>query len=283
MVPESPWSSPSSPLACTVRGCGLQLVRDGRVFRCAGGHAYDVARSGRLNLLQPQDRRSLAAGDGKEAVAARARLMDRGIGRAIVDGVAAQVVALDLPDHSVVVDLGSGTGHVLSAVAAARPMVAIGIDLSAAAGDYAARRFPPPLWITANADRRLPLADCGVTLVISVHGRRNPVECARVLAPGGFLLVAVPAPDDLIELRTLVGGARVERARDDSVLRDHAAGFVLIDRRRMAGRHLLDRDAVVDVLRSTYRGARHRTAAAVAALTSLNATVASDLFVFERR
>ena len=40
--------------------------------------AFDVARSGYVNLLQPQDKRSKTPGDTPEAVAARRRFLDRG-------------------------------------------------------------------------------------------------------------------------------------------------------------------------------------------------------------
>ena len=65
-------------LICPVRGCGLALTRDEKRAFCSRGHSFDVARSGYINLLQPQDRRSKEPGDTKEAVAARRRLMIAG-------------------------------------------------------------------------------------------------------------------------------------------------------------------------------------------------------------
>ena len=44
-------------LACSVRGCGRPLEKNDRALVCARGHSYDIARSGYVNLLQPQDRR----------------------------------------------------------------------------------------------------------------------------------------------------------------------------------------------------------------------------------
>ena len=82
-----------------------------------------------------------------------------------------------------------------------------------AAIERAARHFPDRIWVVANADRRLPLLDRSVDLALSIYGRRNPAEVARVLAAAGYLLVAVPAADDLIELRELVQGRRFERDR----------------------------------------------------------------------
>ena len=64
-------------LLCTVRTCHQPLVREERRVICARGHSFDVARSGYINLLQPQDRRSKQPGDTADAVAARRRLHDR--------------------------------------------------------------------------------------------------------------------------------------------------------------------------------------------------------------
>jgi 23S rRNA (guanine745-N1)-methyltransferase len=268
-------------LACTVRDCGLALVRTDRAWRCARGHTYDVARSGYVNLLQPQDRKSADAGDRKTSVDARARLFALGIGRALVDEIVRRAAAVRVADRTpAIVDLGSGTGDVLGKLAHTHGIDGIGIDLSTAAAAYAARRFPGLTWVVANADRRLPLLDRCLDLVLSVNGRRNPAECARVLKPGGLLLVAIPAPDDLAELRELVQGARVERDRADALLAEHAPCFTLRERASIRERRLLDGDALRDLLRGTYRGERQRSADRVGALADLEVTLASDLFLF---
>nr|AQQ75046.1 hypothetical protein [uncultured bacterium] len=248
---------------------------------CGARHSFDIARSGYVNLLQPQDRRSRAAGDPVAAIDARAALLAAGVGRALIDAIAQRVSALDLGAHPVIVDLGCGSGDALAAVAGAG--TGIGIDLSTAAVDRAARRFPGRLWVVANADRRLPLLDRSVDLVMSIHGRRNPSETARVLRRGGSLLVAVPAPDDLIELRELVQGARVERDRSNLVVTEHAPLFEAAGRSVVRETRELDRDALLRLLHGTYRGVRRAAAARVSTLTRLSVTLASDLLVFRVR
>jgi 23S rRNA (guanine745-N1)-methyltransferase len=259
-----------------------------------------VARSGYLNLLQPQDRKSVSAGDSNASIDARARLLARGVGRALVDEVVRRVVAAGPnrlrqgyggpPKRSakaegpglrtpVVVDIGSGSGDVLGELARVRPIEGIGIDLSTAATAHAARRFPELTWVVANADRRLPLLDHSADLIMSVHGRRNPAECARVLKPGGWLIVAVPAPDDLVELREHVQGARVERDRGDALIAEHAPFFTVRERAVVRERLKLDRDALRDLLRGTYRGERRSAAARVEALAELEVTIASEVFL----
>ena len=277
------------PLACTVRGCGEPLERHGRTFGCGRGHVFDIAKRGYVNLLQPQDRKSLTSGDSKSAVEARARLLAAGAGRGVfdvfvdrADGILAAMAGGGRP-ASVVIDLGSGAGDVLGELAGRRAIAGVGIDLSVAAAEYASRRFPSITWVVANADRRLPLRSGTVDLVLSAHARRNPAECARVLSPGGTLLVAVPAEDDLIELREALHGTAVAYDRGEALVAEHQAAFTLHDRSTARERRPLDRDALLDVLRATYRGARRSAAAQADALTSIDVTFASELFLFRRR
>ena len=233
-----------------------------------------------MNLLQPQDRRSTAAGDSKTTVETRAQLLDAGVGRTILEQFARRAAALCSDDDPIVVDLGSGDGSLLAALARLRPIAGVGIDLSTAAAAHAARHVPAMTWIVANADRRLPFLDGSVQLVLSFHGRRNAAECARVLAPVGHLLVAVPAPDDLVELREAVGGRSMARSGGDAPLIEHASMFTLIERDTARERHRLGRESLLDLLRATYRGERRSEARQVAALTSMDLTLASDVFVF---
>ena len=269
------------PLSCTVRGCGRALVRDHRRLICEAGHSFDVARTGYVSLLQPQDRRSRMPGDAPEAVAARARLLEAGVGRAAIDAIVARAPAASAT--LVAADLGCGSGELLGALAAARDICGIGIDLSTPALEMAARRHPSLTWVVANADRRLPLLDASVDLVLSLNARRNPAESARVLRPGGLLLVGVPSADDLIELRAAVQGAGIERERTDAVVAAHAGFFSLEERFSAREHQRLQGDALRDLLRSTYRGARASAASRVETLEALEVTLASDVIVMRKR
>lgn len=266
-----------------MRGCGLALQRRDRVFVCDAGHWYDIARSGYVNLLQPQDRRSRAAGDSKAVIEARASLLKAGVGRTLIEALAARAATLDLGDQPVVMDLGCGSGDGLAAIAGRRGSTGIGIDLSTAAVERAARQFPDVTWVVANADRRLPVLDGSVDLVASIHGRRHPDEAARVLAPGRYLLIAVPAADDLIELRELVQGQRIEHDRSDAVLAEHESRFEVIERSVTRETVELDRASLLDLLQGTYRGARLATAERVATLTRMRVTMASDVSLLRLR
>ena len=63
------------------------------------------------------------------------------------------------------------------------------------------RGATPAAWVVANADRLLPYADRSFSVILSITARMNAGEFRRVLRDDGRLLVALPAPEDLIELR----------------------------------------------------------------------------------
>jgi len=94
-------------LLCTVRDCRMALVRGNRRFFCPRGHSFDVARSGYINLLKPQDRRSKRPGDMVAAVAGRRRLHDRGVTQPLLQAIA-EIMAASPCDG--VLDAGCGDG-----------------------------------------------------------------------------------------------------------------------------------------------------------------------------
>ena len=261
----------------------MPLARRARAYVCAAGHSFDIARSGYVNLLQPQDRRSLKAGDSKAAVEARAALDRAGVGHTVINAVIDRIAALRLSDDVTAVDLGSGSGEMLSRLCRSPRIRGIGIDLSVAAADFAARRFPELTWIVANADRRLPLRDGSVDVVLSIHGRRNPAECARVLTPAGVLVVTLPAADDLIELRQFVQGRGVERDRVDGMLHEHNIDFQLTERVLVREKLTLERNDLLNLLRGTYRGVRFTLSDRVNAMPQMEVTLSSELCVMKRK
>lgn len=228
---------------------------------CPRGHSFDIARSGYINLLQPQERRAKHPGDTAEAVAARRRIHDRGVTeplrRAMAEATAAN-------SHDVVLDAGCGDGFYLGTLQREVGFDAHGVDISVPAVDAAARRYPACEWVVANADRILPYSDESFSIVLSITGRLNPGEFRRVLKDGGRLLVALAAPDDLIELRGS-GRSRVGRT-----LESFAHGFKLIEERHVSTMADLDASAVRDVLISIYRPMQRRSAEAMRVTLSLD-------------
>lgn len=206
---------------------------------CPRGHSFDISRSGYINLLQPQEKRARIPGDNPDAVAARRRFLDGGHAEPLLH------LIRDLASGESILDVGCGEGYYLGSM---KGKNRCGIDISTAAIDLAARRYRQCEWIVANADRFIPYADRAFATVMSITGRMNGSELRRVLKSDGRMIVAVSAPDDLIELRGRAN--RDRRARTIEMLSDD---FEWVEQRRATARLDLDDAAVRDLLAATYR------------------------------
>lgn len=264
-----------------MRGCGEPLARDRRALRCPRGHAFDLARSGYANLLQPQDRRSHSPGDSKEAALARRRLFAAGRLDPLLSALAEAAAALPLPPAPAILDVGCGEGTVLARLAAALgSREAHGVDISTPAIDLAARAYPGATWIVANADRALPYAGGSFDLALSITARQRPAELRRLLALAGRLLVAVPGPDDLAELREAIGGERRALPGGDRIAESFAPAFALASRHSVSWTVPLDAASLADVLASSYRGARHAARARLGEAAPREVTMSREILTF---
>lgn len=177
-------------LRCPHCSDGLRL--DGRTLRCPQGHAFDVARQGYVNLL---GRAAPRNADTAEMVAARDRFLQAGHYAPIADAIAEELRAAKR-----VLEVGAGTGHYL-ARALGPDALGLATDVSVAAARRAARAHPRVAAVVADTWAGLPVADGAVDAVLCVFAPRNPVEFRRVLADGGRIVVVVPEPGHLAELR----------------------------------------------------------------------------------
>jgi 23S rRNA (guanine745-N1)-methyltransferase len=252
-------------LLCPVRDCHMALVREVRRAFCPRGHSFDVARSGYLNLLQPQERRSRQPGDTTSAIAGRRQLHDSGVTQPLLHAIA-EITAASPRDT--VLDAGCGEGFYLGSLTRQTGCEAHGVDISIPAVDAAARRYPGCEWIVANADRFMPYADRSFSVVLSITARMNAGEFRRVLRDEGRLLVALPAPEDLVELR---GAGRDRVAR---TVETFAHDFTLVEQRRVTTAANLDAAAVEGVLHSIYRPRR------LERVEAMRVTFGLDLLLF---
>lgn len=263
-----------------MRGCALPLDPNERTLRCLNGHAFDLAGTGYANLLQPQDRRSSQPGDRKEAIRARRSLFEKGYAAPLFDRLLA--FARRLGPSPLVLDVGCGEGTHLGRLGERLGIDGSGIDISSEAIAMAAKRYPQMTWVVGNADRWLPYPDGSFDLIASITSRRNPAEFSRVLREGGAVFIAVPASDDLAELREAVQGESGERSRTETVRRELADRFRLESSETVREQRTLERDELLDLLQATYRGLRHSERQRVEWLERMTVTFAWDVMVFRR-
>jgi 23S rRNA (guanine745-N1)-methyltransferase len=200
-------------LRCPI--CHAGFAEDGAGLRCAGGHAFDRARQGYVNLLAG---RAPRAADTPDMVAARAALLSSGafdfLTRAVAAAAAARSGGWPHPP-GLVVDAGGGTGHYLAAVLSELPgHHGVTLDLSRAAARRAARAHGRAAAAVCDVWRGLPVADQVADLVLNVFAPRNAAEFHRVLRPTGTLLVVAARPDHLVELVTRLRLVTVDTDKD---------------------------------------------------------------------
>ncbi|WP_020680704.1 putative RNA methyltransferase [Marinobacterium rhizophilum] len=193
------------PLVCPL--CREPLEEQPRQLRCSNGHSYDQARQGYWNLLLVQRKRSLDPGDNAAMVQARRAFLDQGHYAPLsqrINGLLAGALAGH--DEAVeLLDLGCGEGYYSArmeqALCAAGLNVSLtGLDISKHAVRAACQRSRTARWLVASgAD--IPLPPASVDAITLLFSRLMPESMAKVLKPGGLLLLAWPGDAHLIELR----------------------------------------------------------------------------------
>ena len=180
-------------------------------------------------------------------------------------------------------DVGCGEGAFLRHIAGAPDLERHGVDISAPSLEMAAKASPDVLFVVANADRFLPYADQSFDFVTSIDARVNAGEFERVLRKNGLILVAVPAPDDLTELREHVQGGKVEKSRAVRIEEELGKSLRLADRTTIRDQRTFEPVVLRDLLTATYRGFRQSERAAVESLGAMTVTLSHEVLAFERR
>jgi len=229
-------------LACPVCAAPLTAVADATALGCRGGHLFDRARQGQISLLPPGHR--APSGDSAGMVADRVAFLEAGhyagLTGALADAVGTAATLLDL---------GGGTGHHLAGVLDRLPdAVGVVLDSSRYAARRAARAHPRAVSVVADTWARLPVADAAVDRVLVVFAPRNGPEIARVLRPGGRLVVVTPAADHLTELIAPLGLLRVDPDKATRLAATLEPHLEPVGRTAFRERLLLDRVAVATLV-----------------------------------
>jgi 23S rRNA (guanine745-N1)-methyltransferase len=242
----------SARLRCP--NCAAALTLAGGALRCAHGHAFDLARQGYVTLAPPRSK--LARGDSPEMVAAREAFLGAGHFEPLARSIALAARAafgpasFDQPADSaalarrapLAVDLGAGTGYHLAALLRDRPgWLGVALDASRPALRKAVRADPHIAAIACDVWQQLPIQDASAELVLDVFAPRNGPEIARVLSPGGALIVVTPAPDHLRALVEQLGLLDIDVDKQQRVHATLAPHLEPVQRDTLAFEMALDR------------------------------------------
>ncbi len=245
--------------------CGEPLTQGESAWVCPGGHSFDRARQGYVNLLRP----ARAHGDSMAMLRARRRLLDASWYAPLAEEVAATVGAwLRGPGRRIPlearawVECGCGEGYYLRYLAGAlEPELSAGswrlygFDLARDAVRMAAgRRYSGSgaTLFVANMWDRLPFADAGVGATLVIFAPRNPAELTRIVAPGGLLLIVTPAPEHLVEARAALPWLLTPEPEKSARLRATLSPtFTLASERAVSFTLALDAEALADMAEMT--------------------------------
>ncbi|GGL03547.1 SAM-dependent methyltransferase [Sphaerisporangium melleum] len=259
-------------LLCPV--CQGDLALAGGVVRCGQGHAYDVAKQGYVSLLTGSAAPGTA--DTPAMVAARAAFLGAGhfapLARQLRELLhAAPVLASagDTERHgtmvargtgapeqggsaaggrgpAVILDAGAGTGHYLAEVLGPAD-TGIALDISKHALKRAARAHPRIGAVVADVWRPLPVRDACADVLLNVFAPRNGPEFARVLRPGGTLIVVTPTPRHLSPLVGELGLLSVDEDKARRIAESLGTHFTEAGEHEVTAEMRLDHRAVETV------------------------------------
>jgi SAM-dependent methyltransferase len=273
----------SSLLTCPI--CTTQLAQSNNALVCSNAHAFDIAREGYVNLLRKQ-----LPGDTKEMLVARRSFLERGSYQPLSDRlnqIASTYLAASTSPTNIL-DAGCGEGYYLGRLQqflADRPLQCVGLDISKEAIRLAARRYKQACFVVANLKERLVLADGALHMILNIFAPRNPIEFARVLVPGGLLLIAIPAPEHLSQLRSALHLLNIEEHKQEKISEQFAADFDLVSASNLSYTLHLKHDEIVQAVMMTpnywHLSAEQRVT--MEDMESVETTAAFTYLLFRRR
>ena len=167
--------------------CHSPLSTKQRSASCEGGHSFDRAREGYLNLLPVQHKHSLTPGDDVAMVGARADFLEAGYYEPLRQAL---VASLSLLRPNLLLDIGCGEGWYTTALSRMAANT-VALDISKHAIKRAAKRDRSITWIVASS-ADLPLPDTSVDAISATFSPLDTAEASRVLKPGGSVFVTAP-------------------------------------------------------------------------------------------
>lgn len=267
--------------------CRAELERNGSSFRCSAGHSFDIAAKGYVNLLLSNMMNAKLPGDNKLMVNARAEFLGKGYYSHLSDAVRKAVW-----EHfagGTLIDAGCGEGYYTENIyfmlkEKNEDFRLLGIDISKFACAHAARRFKGDdrCLIAAASIFHIPMADGAADTMVTMFAPFCREEIYRVIRTGGTLIMAIPAEEHLMSLKSAI----YDEPYKNQVADYEIEGFEFIESRKVSRKIFIDNNkdirSLFEMTPYYYKTSRegHERAAA---LNELETEAAFEVLIYKKR
>lgn len=264
-------------LRCPVCGAEGGVSEDQKSFRCHGPrtHCFDFSKSGYLNLAGPH----AGAGDLKAAVRARTLFLEGGYYEPLSDEINH---LLDTLNAKTILDAGCGEGYYSNRVAEGR--VLLGVDLSSAGIDHAAKtakRTENGAGYVVASLFTLPVGDRCFDAVLNLFAPCSEEEFCRVLKEDGYMIIVAAGERHLFGLKSVL----YDNPYSNSGRADLPQNAELVSKHNLHYEITVEGQAQIEALFSMtpyYWRTSERDKAKLTELQSLRTEVDFDIFVYKR-
>jgi len=248
-------------LICPI--CKDPLIKKNATYTCDQAHCFDLSREGYLNLTLPTQKRGL--GDTKEMLLARRSFLNRGYFDFLILALSellklqiSKSIQENLADFCLI-DSGCGEGYFLGQLSkhlsedlslSRLNIDSFGLDISKAGILMGAKRYPLPKYIVADINNDLPFLSKSVDVLLSICAPKNFPEFSRVLKGTGQLIVVMPTPSHMVELRQYYDLLTIDADKEERLL-NKASSFRVVTSDRVNSSAVLSKEEIDLYLRMT--------------------------------
>jgi len=214
--------------ACTI--CKEPLVKTGGSFACSNEHSFDLAREGYVNLLVGRQR-SGHKGDAADMLLARRRFLGGGHYEPLLVRLIEIVRALGCERAG---EAGCGEGYYIGRLSETLRAECSGYDIAKDGVKMAAKAYRKASFAVADTNAAVPFATASLDVLLDIFAPRNMAEFARVVKPGGHLVVVIPSPDHLAELRQIQPLLAIQDDKQAQIVASATGHFELVSKETLS-------------------------------------------------
>lgn len=192
---------------CPTCGLALQQHQASQGFYCANKHHFDRHEQGYWVFTPPQ--RQKPTGDSRQQIRAKRFLLESGIFSPLIDKMAMMILNLQKEELSLL-DYECAEGFYLRALSAKLSELTDGANVhysgvaDAENAIFAAAKAQTPGILCLSTSKVLPFADNSIDLVTVIDKPLKGKESVRVLKDQGVILLVVPGPRHLWQLKEYI-------------------------------------------------------------------------------